>query len=152
MRTFDIAQIAEMSGLTIPQIEAAISREKLQVQGKGERGRPRPFSAEDAFTFCVISEMRKLGVDWKRIVGSTAFPWPVSEVLDGDQFFLLTPLSDGSLDLNRTTPKKILNVLRKQYKASGAIVIDGGAIARRIEAFARRTKPAPPGDVEWRVA
>jgi hypothetical protein len=151
MRTFDIAQIAEMSGLSVPQIEAAISREKLPVQGKAEKGRARQFLAEDAFTFCIIGEMRKLGIDWKRIVGSTAFQWPIRDVLDGYQFFLLTPLSDDSLDITVTTAGKILRDLRS-YKALGAILIDGGAIAKRIEAFARRTKPRPPGDVEWRVA
>jgi hypothetical protein len=149
MRTFDITEIRDMSGLTIGQIEQAISREKIFVQGKG---RPRQFLPEDAFTFCIIGEMRKLGVDWKRIVGSTAFPWPVSEVLEGDQFFLLTPLSDGSLDIIPTTVDEILRDLRAA-KASGAILIDAAVIAKRIETFARkhRSKRHSAGDVEWRV-
>ena len=148
MRTFSITQIAEMSSLTIGQIEQAFSRHELSVRGKVGKNRAREFLAEDAFSFCIIGEMRKLGIDWKRIVGSTAHPWPVADVLDGNQFFLLTPMSDGYLDFSVTTASKILRNLRA-YKASGAILIDGGAIARRIEAFAKRTKPAPPGDVEW---
>ena len=40
MRTFEIAEIAELSGLSIPQIEQAISREGMDVKGKG---RPRQF-------------------------------------------------------------------------------------------------------------
>jgi hypothetical protein len=138
MRTFDITQISELSGLTTGQIEQAISREQLEVEGQG---RPRKFTANDAFTFCLIGELRALGLDWKRIVGSTSFPWPldVADVfeLDGNQFFLLRPIS-GYLDISLTTTDDILRDLRA-FKASGAILIDASAIARRVEkTFARR--------------
>jgi|SRR6516165_4598382 hypothetical protein len=136
MRTFEIVEISNMSGLSIGQIEQAISREKLPVQGKG---RPRQFLRQDAFNFCLIGEMRKLGIDWKRIVGSTAIPWPVPDVfeLDGNHFLLLAPMPDGNLDMNITTADDILRDLRA-LKASGGILIDASVIAKRIEVFARR--------------
>jgi hypothetical protein len=147
MRNFEIAEISEMSGLSIPQIEQAISRERLPVQGEGRKGRPRQFSAADAFTFCVIGEMRRLGIDWKRIIGSTAFPWPIANVFEINkmEFFLLTPMLDNrrtasepkSLDINLVTPQDMAADLRA-FKAGAGVLIDASAIAKRIETFARR--------------
>jgi hypothetical protein len=86
--------------------------------------------------------MRGVGVDWRRIIGSTSFPWPIAAAevfeLDGNQFFLLTPMANGYLNISLTTTDDILRDLRA-FKASGAILIDASAIARRIEkTFARR--------------
>jgi hypothetical protein len=137
MRTFEIAEISEMSRLSIPQIEQAISRERLPVQGEGRRGRPRQFSAADAFTFCVIGEMRRLGIDWRRIIGSTAFPWPIADVFEGE-FVLLTPMANGeSFDISPVTPDDMAGHLRT-FKADAGVLIDASAIAKRIETFARR--------------
>jgi hypothetical protein len=145
MRTFEIAEISEMSRLSIPQIEQAISRERLPVQGEGRRGRPRQFSAADAFTFCVIGEMRRLGIDWKRIIGSTAFPWPIADEIDKMEFLLLTPMLDNhrtasepkKLDINPVTPQEMAVDFRA-FKAGAGVLIDARAIAKRIETFARR--------------
>ena len=138
MDTFGIAEIAELSGLTIPQIEQGISRERIEVRGKG---RPRQFLPRDAFTFCVIGEMRRLGIDWGRIEGSTAGPWPIDDPFEIDRtlFLLLTPASNGSLDLTYVTHGQIAKHL-KSFKASGGILIDASAIARRIETFARKQR------------
>lgn len=139
MSTFGIAEIAKLSGLSIPQIEQAISREGMDVKGKG---RPRQFEQADAFNFCVIGEMRRLGIDWKRsIVGSTAFPWPISDAIEikEPQFFLLTPLGDGSFDIDLVLPDQIERHL-KSFKASAGILIDASAIAKRIEVFARKRR------------
>ena len=128
--------MADLSGLSIPQIEQAISREHIDVRG---RGRPRQFLATDAFTFCVIGEIRRrLGVDW-RIVGSTASPWPIDDPfkIDKTKFLLLTPMADGAFDITTVTPDEIAMRL-KSFKAFAGIVIDAGAIARRIESFARK--------------
>ena len=131
-----------MSGLTIPQIEQAISRERLPVQGEGSPGRARKFSVVDAFDFCVIAEMRRLGVDWKRVIGSTAFPWPVTDVFEVDrqEFFLLTPMPDNhrrasedvkQWDINPVTPDEMLGYLRA-YKARAGVVLDASEIAKHI--------------------
>jgi hypothetical protein len=149
MRSFEIAEIREMSGLSIPQIEQAISRERLPVQGEGRPGRPRQFSVADAFNFCVIGEMRRLGIDWKRVIGSTAFPWPTTDVFEVDkqEFFLLTPMLDNhrtasedvpkKWDINRVTPDEMAGYLRA-FKARAAVVLDASEIAKHIEIFARR--------------
>jgi hypothetical protein len=149
MRTFEIAEISEISGLSIPQIEQAISRERLPVQGEGGKGRPRQFSAADAFTFCVIGKMRRLGIDWQRIIGSTAFPWPIADVFEIDEmeFFLLTPMLDNhrtasedvpkKLDISLVTPQDMAGHLRA-FKAGAGVLIDASAIAKRIKTFARR--------------
>jgi hypothetical protein len=42
MRTFGIAEIADMSGLSISQIEQAISRERIDVRGNFSRRMPLP--------------------------------------------------------------------------------------------------------------
>jgi hypothetical protein len=138
MSTFGIAEIAELSGLSIRQIEQAISREGMEVKGKW---RPRQFERADAFSFCVIGAMRRLGIDWKRsVVGSTAFPWPISDPFEiNEQFFLLTPLADGSFDIDLVRPKRIVEHL-KSVKASAGILIDANAIAKRIETFARKRR------------
>jgi hypothetical protein len=135
MRTFEIAEISEMSGLSIPQIEQAISREELPVEGKG---RPRQFSVADAFTFCVIGEMRRLGIDW-RIVGSIAFPWPIDDVFEirKSEFLLLTPMANGKFDISRVTQHDMAGHLRA-FKAGAGVLIDASSIAKRIETFARR--------------
>src|SRR5262245_25417205 len=106
MRTFGIAEIAELSGLSIAQIGQAISREGMEVKGKG---RPRQFEPVDAFNFCVFGVMRRLGIDWKRVVGSTAFPWPISDPfeIDETQFVLLTPMADHTFDIDIVTPNRI---------------------------------------------
>jgi hypothetical protein len=139
MRTFDIYEIAEMSDLTVGQIEQAISREQLPIEGEG---RPRKFTRGDAFTFCVIGEMRRLGIDWKKIIGSTRFPWPIALAsvfeLDENQFFLLTPIKEY-LDINLTTTGDILRDLRA-FKAIGAILIDASVITRRIEKASARMR------------
>jgi hypothetical protein len=147
MRNFEIAEISEMSGLSIPQIEQAISRERLPVQGEGGKGRPRQFSPSDAFTFCVIGEMRRLGIDWKRIIGSTAFPWPIADVFEigKTEFFLLTPMLDShrtedvpkKLDISPVTLKSVARNLR-ELKTGAGVLIDASAIAKHIETFARR--------------
>jgi hypothetical protein len=149
MRTFEIAEISEMSGLSIPQIEQAISRERLPVQGGGGKGRPRQFSAADAFIFCVIGEMRRLGIDWKRIIGSTAFPWPIADVFEIDEmeFFLLTPMLDNhrtasedvpkKWDISLATPQDMAGHLRA-FKAGAGVLIDASAIAKRVQTVARR--------------
>jgi hypothetical protein len=136
MRTFGIAEIADMSGLSISQIEQAISRERIDVRG---RGRPRQFLATDAFTFCVIGEIRRrLGVDW-RIMGSTASPWPIDDPfkIDKTELLLLTPMADGAFDITTVSPDEIAMHL-KSFKAFAGIVIDASAIARRIESIARK--------------
>jgi hypothetical protein len=137
MRNFDISEISEMSGLSVPQIEQAISREELRVQGKG---RPRQFLPADAFTFCVVGEMRRLGIDWRRIVGSTAFPWPIDDVFEirKNQFFLLTPMANGEFfDISPVTLSESAHRLRA-LKAGAGVLIDRSSIAKRIDAFARR--------------
>ena len=102
----------------------------------------------DAFDFCVIAEMRRLGVDWKRVIGSTAFPWPVTDVFEVDrqEFFLLTPMPDNhrrasedvkQWDINPVTPDEMLGYLRA-YKARSGVVLDASEIAKHIETFARR--------------
>jgi hypothetical protein len=150
MATFEITEIREMSGLSIGQIEQAISRERLPVQGEGRRGHARQFSVADAFNFCVIGEMRRLGIEWKRIVGSTAFPWPIAgadvfEIRKTD-FFLLTPMlrrhvvskdAAKKLDITPVKPKQITGDLRAS-KAGAGILIDASEIAKRIEIFVRR--------------
>jgi hypothetical protein len=139
MSTFGIAEIAKLSGLSIRQVEQAISREGMQVKGKG---RPRQFETADAFNFCVIGAMRRLGIDWKRsVVGSTAFPWPISDAIEiNEEFFLLTPLDDdGSFDIDLVRPKQIVERL-KSFKTSAGILIDANAIAKRIETFARKRR------------
>jgi hypothetical protein len=149
MRTFEITEISDMSGLSIPQIEQAISRGRLPVQGEAGPGRARQFSTTDAFNFCVIGEMRRLGIDWKRIIGSTAFPWPMEDLFDigKTEFFLLTPMLDNhrtgsedapkKLDINKVTPKDMAVHLRV-VKAGAGVVLDASEITKRIEAFARR--------------
>jgi hypothetical protein len=136
MRTFGIAEIAELSGLSIPQIEQAISREGMDVKGKG---RPRQFEPADAFNFCVFGAMRRLGIDWKRVVGSTAFPWPISDPFEikENQFVLLTLMADDTFDIDIVTPNQIRKQL-KTFKASAGILIDSNAIAKHIETFARK--------------
>jgi hypothetical protein len=139
MSTFGIAEIAKLSGLSIRQVEQAISREGMQVKGKG---RPRQFETADAFNFCVIGAMRRLGIDWKRsVVGSTAFPWPISDAIEiNEEFFLLTPLDDdGSFDIDLVRPKQIVERL-KSFKTSAGILIDANAIAKRIETFAMKRR------------
>ena len=136
MRTFGIAEIAELSRLSIPQIEQAISREGMDVKGKG---RPRQFEPADAFNFCVIGAMRRLGIDWKRVVGSTAFPWPISDPFEikENHFVLLTLMADDTFDIDIVAPNQIKKQL-KTFKASAGILIDANAIAKHIETFARK--------------
>jgi hypothetical protein len=141
MTTFDIQEIRDMSGLTIGQIEQAISRGKLPVQDV-RNGLARQFSVVDAFNFCVIGEMRRLGIDWKRVIGSTAFPWPVTDVFEVDkqEFFLLTQMPDNhrrasedvkQWDINPVTPDEMLGYLRA-YKARAGVVLDASEIAKHI--------------------
>jgi hypothetical protein len=137
MRNFKIAEIKELSGLSIPQIEQAISREEVRVQGKG---RPRQFLPEDAFTFCVIGEMRHLGIDWRRIVGSTASPWPIDNVFEirKGEFLLLSPMANGeTFDISLVTPHDMAGHLRA-FKAGAGVLIDASSIVKRIQTFARR--------------
>jgi hypothetical protein len=139
MTKFTITEIAKLAGLSIPQIEQAISREGVGVKGTG---RPRQFEMEDAFNFCVIGAMRRAGIDWKRsIVGSTAFPWPIDNASEIEtDFFLLTPMTNKSyFDISPVVPKDISEHL-KSMKASIGILIDASAIKKRIEAFARKRK------------
>jgi hypothetical protein len=152
--TFEIAEIKEMSGLSIPQIEQAISRERLPVQGEGSPGRARQFSVADAFNFCVIGEMRRLGIDWKRVIGSTAMPWPTEDVfeIDKQEFFLLTPMlgnhrtasedAPKNWEINLVPPDELLGYLRA-YKARAAVVLDASEIAKHIETF----RPQLVGDI-----
>jgi hypothetical protein len=132
MSTFGIAEIAKLSGLSIRQIEQAISREGMEVKGKG---RPRQFERADAFNFCVIGAMRRLGIDWKRsVVGSTAFPWPIDDPseIDKIQFLLLTPTADGdAFDVNPVTRDEIAKDL-KSCNTTVGILIDVSAIKKRI--------------------
>jgi hypothetical protein len=139
MTKFTITEIAGLSGLSIPQIEQAISREGVGVKGKG---RPRQFEMEDAFTFCVIGAMRRAGIDWRRsIVGSTAFPWPIDKASEIDtDFVLLTPMTNNSyFDISPMAPEDISEHL-KSVKSNIGILIDASAIKKRIEAFARKRK------------
>jgi hypothetical protein len=146
MTTFDIQEIRDMSGLTIGQIEQAISRGKLPVQDV-RNGLARQFSVVDAFNFCVIGEMRRLGIDWKRVIGSTALPWPVTDVFEVEkkEIFLLTPMHNNhrtasgdakhwNIELIR--PDEMLGYLRA-YKARAGVVLDASKIAEHIDAFAR---------------
>jgi hypothetical protein len=146
MATFEIAEISDMSRLTTGQIEQTISRLKMPVEGV-RNGLARQFSEMDAFHFCFIAEVRRLGIDWKIIVGSTATPWPIAENLFEIRkigFYLLTPMigRDGEdapkmLDINPVKPKQITGDLRYS-KAVAGVVIDAGEIVRRIEIFVRR--------------
>jgi hypothetical protein len=147
MATFDINEISEMSGLSIGQIEQAIHRGQLPVQGEGGRGHARQFSELDAFNFCLMAEVRRLGIDWKTIAGSTAFQFPIAENLFEIRkmgFFLLTPMvsrrgedAPKMLDINPVKSKQITGDLRTSKAVSG-VVIDAGEIVRRIEIFVRR--------------
>jgi len=140
MSTFEIGDITKLSGLSIPQIEQAISRERIDVRG---RGRPRQFLARDAFIFCLIGDLRnRLGIDWKRIRGSTAFPWPIDDLseIDKIQFLLLTPTADDhDFDVNAVTRDEIGKDL-KSFNTSVGILIDVMAIKKRIEIFARKRR------------
>ena len=137
MRTFEIAEIKKLSGLSIPQIEQAISRERIEVRG---RGRPRQFLDGDAFMFCLIGDLRGLGIDWKRIQGSTAFPWPIDDLSEIDNFLLLTPTADG--DAFEVTPVMHDEIAKdlKSFNATAGILIDAIAIKERIETFARKRR------------
>jgi hypothetical protein len=149
MRTFEIAEISQMSGLTIPQIEQAISRERVPVQGEIRKGHARQFSVADAFNFCIFGEMRRLGIDWKRIIGSTVFPWPIEDLFEigKTEFFLLTPMlgnhrtpsedAPKKLDISLVTPEDMAGHLRA-FKAGAGVLVDASEIAKRIGAFARR--------------
>ena len=149
MRTFEIVEISFMSGLTIGQIEQAISRERMPVQGEIRKGHARQFSTVDAFNFCVIGEMRRLGIDWKRIIGSTAFPWPIADLFEigKTEFFLLTPMlgnhrtasehAPKKLDISLITPEDMAGHLRA-FKAGAGVLIDASEIAKRIDNFSRR--------------
>jgi ribosome-associated protein YbcJ (S4-like RNA binding protein) len=149
MATFDINEISEMSGLSIGQIEQAIHRGQLLLQGEGGRGHARQFSEVDAFHFCLIGELRRFGVDWKSIVGSTAFPWPIAEDLFEIRKMgplLLTPMvsrrgedAPKMLDINPVKSKQIMRELRDSGAVAG-VVIDASEIVTRIEIFARRRK------------
>jgi hypothetical protein len=142
MTTFDIQEISDMSGLTIGQIEQAISRLKMPVQGV-RNGLARQFSEVDAFNFCFIAEVRRLGIDWKRIIGSTAFPWPVEDPFEipKTELLLLTPMLDSrreasedapkKLDISLVTPDDIAGHLRA-LKTGVGVVVDASEIAKRI--------------------
>jgi hypothetical protein len=137
--TFEIAEITELSGLSIPQIEQAISREGIEVRG---RGRPRQFLDWDAFMFCLIGDLRHLGIDWKRIQGSTAFPWPIDDLseIDKTHFLLLTPTADDdAFEVSPVMPDQIAKDL-KSFNTTVGILIDAGAIKKRIETFARKRR------------
>jgi hypothetical protein len=138
MSTFEIAEITKLSGLSIPQIEQAISRERIGVRG---RGRPRQFLDWDAFIFCLIGDLRRLGIDWKRIQGSTAFPWPIDDLSEIDQthFLLLTPTADDTFEVTPVMPDEIAKDL-KSFNATAGILIDAIAIKKRIETFARKRR------------
>src|SRR5262249_23674296 len=136
--TFEIAEITELSGLSIPQIEQAISREGIEVRG---RGRPRQFLDWDAFMFCLIGDLRRLGIDWKRIQGSTAFPWPIDDLseIDKTHFLLLTPMADDAFEVTPAMPDQIAKDL-KSFNTTVGILIDASAIKKRIETFARKRR------------
>jgi hypothetical protein len=138
MGTFEIAEITKLSGLSIPQIEQAISRERIEVRG---RGRPRQFLDWDAFMFCLIGDLRRLGIDWKRIQGSTAFPWPIDDLSEIDQthFLLLTPTADDTFEVTPVMPDEIAKDL-KSFNATAGILIDAIAIKKRIETFVRKRR------------
>jgi hypothetical protein len=146
MAKFDIQEISDMSGLTIGQIEQAIHRFKMPVQ-EVRNGLAREFSELDAFNFCFIAEVRRLGSDWKIIAGSTALPYPFAEDLFEIRkigFFLLTPMisrhgedAPKMLDITPVKSKQITAQLRAS-KAVAGVVIDAGEIVRRIEIFVRR--------------
>jgi len=139
MDTFGIAEIAELSGLTIPQIEQGISREGIEVRG---RGRPRQFLDWDAFMFCLFGDLRRLGIDWKRIHGSTAFPWPIDDLseIDKTPFLLLTPTADNdAFEVTSSMPNQIAKDL-KSFKTTVGILIDASVIKKSIETFARKRR------------
>jgi hypothetical protein len=137
MGTFEIAEITKLSGLSIPQIEQAISRERIEVRG---RGRPRQFLDWDAFMFCLIGDLRRLGIDWKRIQGSTAFPWPIDDLSEIDNFLLLTPTADDdAFEVTPVMPDEIAKDL-KSFNATAGILIDAIAIKKRIETFVRKRR------------
>jgi hypothetical protein len=151
MATFDINEISEMSGLSIGQIEQAIHRGQLPVQGEGGRGHARQFSVADAFNFCFIAEVRRLGIDWKTIAGSTAFQWPIAEdvfEIRKTDFILLTPMlnrrtavqdAPKKFDITWVKPKQITGDLRAS-KSGACVLVDASEIVTRIEIFARRHK------------
>jgi hypothetical protein len=139
MSTFGIAEIAKLSGLSISQVEQAISREGIDVQGKG---RPREFLAMDAIMFCLIGELRRrLGIDWRRIRGSTAFPWPIDDLseIDKTHFLLLTPTPGGGFNVSPATPDQITKNL-KSFGATVGILIDVRAIKKRVETFSQKRR------------
>jgi len=139
MSTFEIAEIKRLSGLSIGTIEQAISREGIEVRG---RGRPRQFLDWDAFMFCLIGDLRRLGIDWKRIQGSTAFPWPIDDLSEIDKipFLLLTPTADDdAFEVTPVMPGQIAKDL-KSFNATAGILIDAIAIKKRIEVFARKRR------------
>jgi hypothetical protein len=145
MRTFELPEISQISGLSTGQIEQAISRNRLQLQGEGRPGRARQFSPMDAFMICILGELRRLGLDWKCIVGSTAFPWPIDDLfkIDKMEFFLLTPIPDQrrgvpkKFEISLVTPEDFAGHLRA-YKAGAGVLIDASVIAKRIKAFAKQ--------------
>jgi hypothetical protein len=133
MATFEIAEISEMSGLTNGQIEQAISRGKLPVQ-EVRNGLARQFSELDAFNFCLIAELRRLGIDWKRVIGSTAFSWPDEDPFEigKTEYLLLTPIPESEkLDISLITLDDMAGALRV-LKAGAGVVVDASEIAKRI--------------------
>ena len=66
--------------------------------------------------------MRRLGIDWKRVVGSTAFPWPISDPFEikENQFVILKLMADDTFDIDIVAPNQIKKQL-KTFKASAGI-------------------------------
>jgi hypothetical protein len=92
--------------------------------------------------FCLIGDLRRLGIDWKRIQGSTAFPWPIDDFseIDKTPFLLLTPTADDDVfEVTSVMPDQIAKDL-KSFNATVGIMIDASAIKKRIEAFARKRR------------
>jgi hypothetical protein len=88
--------------------------------------------------FCLIGDLRRrLGIDWRRIRGSTAFPWPIDDLseIDKTRFLLLTPTTGGGFDVSPVT--QITKDL-KSFDATVGILIDASAIKKRIETFSRK--------------
>jgi hypothetical protein len=146
MRLFSRRTVVETSGLTSGQVDQLISRWGVEPDGP-RVGATRLFYETDLFVFIVAGELARLGLDQKSIAHAVhSLPLlprdpesfaPQATYANPGQAICLVFLPRGdSKEFSATghfVPKDVVGQVFGAFASCGAIVLDAGAIAARIE-------------------
>jgi len=152
---FSIDEVADLSGLTVGQIEQAISRWGIGIWARPEPGLARRFLPADLFTLIAVSELLKLGLGWRGArealaafplceLGEDGMPVDICPGYHGPDrqiYYLIYPADLGFASVI-TSADNIASSFALMAKTPSAILFDATAIADRVERAIkkRRTK------------